>query len=318
MRSFGGTGSGRRPWWFVLLGVLIVADVALVVAAVASTRPQMSTEAGPIPTFSPRPVATPSAVPTADPTASPEPQPSPSPANAVRSPQPLVSAVSATEAWRATEGSCSGDPAVVERTTDGGASWQPVRTTFDLRTVVALSAGSERSSIYGGTGAECTPQYWSSFTAGQFWKEYPDEAAGVAYVDVEASTVSLVSGVVPAPCAAPDRVFSQAANSVVSCADSLESKAGTADWVSLPVAGLRDLAPSATGYLAAVTEVEGCAGVAVQSLPAPLTARSVLTTVGCLAEADSSAAVALAAAADTVWVFAGDESFVSTDGGVTW
>jgi hypothetical protein len=126
---------GRGVWWFALLGVLVLVDVGLNAAAVSSTQPRAQAEAGPIPTFSQEPgeaVATPSPSETPTPTAS-------SPAvERDDAPQVFLSAVNATEAWRATSGDCAGAPARVERTTVTLPS--NARGTYSL-TATGLSSG---------------------------------------------------------------------------------------------------------------------------------------------------------------------------------
>jgi len=304
---------GRGVWWFAFLGVLVLVDVGLIAAAVSSTQPRAQAEAGPIPTFSQEPdesVATPSPSETPTPAAS-------SPAvQSDDAPQVFLSAVSATEAWRATSGNCSGTPARVERTTDGGATWDVVTMPFELRTVVALNAGSERTSVYGGVGDSCALQYWSSFTGGEFWKEYPSDSTGVAYVDQAA--VWLSDGSVPAPCESPTRVLSQGSNAVVVCPGILEARTGTGDWLAIDVPGLQDVAASEAGYVLAVGGDDGCDGIAVRSVTTPVTADSAPNPVGCAASAPAVEGVALSRSGETLWLHAGGKSFVSVDEGRTW
>jgi hypothetical protein len=134
---------GRGVRWIALLGVLVLVDVGLIAAAVSSTQPRDRAEAGPIPTFSQEPgqdATTPSPSETPTQTAS---------APAVENedaPQVFLSAVSATEAWRATSGDCAGTPARVERTTDGGETWGAVTIPFDLRTVVGTGPRSPQGN----------------------------------------------------------------------------------------------------------------------------------------------------------------------------
>ena len=314
MRSAGESmGGGRGVWWFALLGVLVLVDVGLIVAAVSSTQPRAQAEAGPIPTFSQEPIKD---VVTPPPSETPTPTASSSAAGSDSTSQVFLSAVSATEAWRATSGDCAGTPARVERTTDGGATWDAMTLPFDLRTVVALSAGSERTSVYGGVGDSCALQYWSSFTGGEFWKEYPSDAIGVAYADQTA--VRLSDGSVPAPCASPTRVLSQGSNAIVACPDILEARTGTGDWLAINVPGLQDVAASEAGYLLAVGGDDGCDGIVVQSVTTPITADSAPNPVGCAASAPAVEGVALSRSGKTVWLLAGGKSFVSTDEGQTW
>jgi hypothetical protein len=300
-------GATTRTWWYLLVAVLVVADVGLIAAAVASTRPGEPREAGPIPTFSSGPTGA---------TASPTPTPSAVPSSS----QPLgfLSAVSATEAWRATPGSCTDDRAVLERSTDGGASWQAVDVAFDLRTVVALEAGPERVSVLGGVGDACGREFWSSYTAGQFWEEYPDQAATVDFADVDSATVSLGGESVPAPCPAPVRARADGSTSVVSCADSVVTRTGADGWTAVPVPGLLDVTTLDGEHLAAVSGVASCDGVALQRISLPVTAGLTPMTIGCATDVDAVQGVALASVGDVVWLSSPGAVRVSADDGVTW
>ncbi|KQR46630.1 hypothetical protein ASF82_04080 [Frigoribacterium sp. Leaf164] len=300
-------GATTRTWWFVVLAVLVVADVALIAAAVASTRPGEQREAGPIPTFSSGPT-----------TEAPTPTPEPTTAPSSTQPAGFLSAVSATEAWRASAGSCTDDPALVERSTDGGATWQPMELAFDLRTVVALEAGPEKVSVLGGVGDDCERQFWSSFTAGEFWQEYPDQASTLAFADVDSSTVSLGGAPVPSPCPSPVRASTDGSTSLVACAGAFSTRTGTADWAAVAVPGLLDVTTVADEYVVAVSGVDSCDGVAVQSVAVPVTARSTPTTIGCVAGVDPGAGVVLASVDDAVWLSTPAVARISVDGGVTW
>ncbi|MBD8538922.1 hypothetical protein [Frigoribacterium sp. CFBP 8751] len=315
MRSAGESmGGGRGVWWFALLGVLVLVDVGLIVAAVSSTQPRAQAEAGPIPTFSQEPIKD---VVTPPPSETPTPTASSSAAGSDSTPQVFLSAVSETEAWRATSGDCAGTPARVERTTDGGATWDAVTIPFDLRTVVALSAGSERTSVYGGVGDTCGLGYWSTFTAGEFWKEYPSDAIGVSYLDQATSTVVSATDVSPAPCDAPRRVLVQDTTTMVVC-DGLLETSGSAGWTPLIVAGVMDATPAVPGYFLALRDAEGCDGIAVATVATPLSEGVEPTRVGCVSGADGTVAIAVTRVGDVIWLSSADRSWVSTDGGVTW
>ncbi|MBD8727434.1 hypothetical protein [Frigoribacterium sp. CFBP 13707] len=300
-------GATTRTWWFVVLAVLVVADVALIAAAVASTRPGEQREAGPIPTFSSGPT-----------TEAPTPTPEPTTAPSSTQPSGFLSAVSATEAWRASPGSCTDDAALVERSTDGGATWQPMELAFDLRTVVALEAGPEKVSVLGGVGDDCERQFWSSFTAGEFWEEYPDQVSTLTFADVDSSTVSLDGTAAPSPCPAPSRVQSDGTVGLVACTDAVSTRTTGGDWSSVSVPGLLDVVLLSDEYIAGVTGVDTCDGVAVQSVTTPATPRSAATTIGCVTGVDAAQGIVLASVGDVVWLSAGSVSRVSVDGGVTW
>ena len=303
-------GATTRTWWFVVLAVLVVADVALIAAAVASTRPGEQREAGPIPTFSsgPPPEEQQTSSPTASPTTSPT----------STEPSGFLSVVSATEAWRATPGSCTDVAARVERSIDGGATWSAVELSFDVRTVVALEAGSQRVSVLGGVGTACDRQFWASFTGGEFWKEYPAEAGSLGFTDVDGSTVTLRSGTVSSPCASPIRVVSSDGGDAVACEGLVTFRDAAGTWTPLDMPGVIDVTVSDDRYLIARSGADDCAGLAVQSVSIPVTSRSFASPLGCIPDIDPAGDVSLSSSGQVVWADAGSQTLVSTDGGATW
>ncbi|WP_423917961.1 hypothetical protein ACPEEZ_09480 [Frigoribacterium sp. 2-23] len=311
-------GNGRRPLGVVLLAALVIIDAVLIGALLLNSRNGPAGEAGPIPTFTPLP----------DPTSTTSETPSPSATGAVSSdaeaPVAFVAALSATQAWRATAGSCTAGSAVIEQTSDGGATWSPVDTTaFAPKTVLSLTVTDGTMSVLGGVGEDCTPQLWSASALARSamppWTQVARGADAVPYVTPGASTVKLSAGSADSPCTSPVRGLASGTTDVVACAAEFATKTGSAGWVTVEAPGLIDLALTDTGYLLAASRVQNCDGVAIQSVNAPLTARSFPSLVGCAPATDLVAGgTVLATTGNAVWLTSNDKTLVSADGGATW
>lgn len=311
---------------FAGLAAFVVLDIVLVLIAVhgVGARPQQSP--GPIPTFSspatPIPESTPSPTPSATGTAA--------PASSTISEVPLLSAVSATEAWRVSQGTCgvagttAATRAKVERSTDGGSTWKTVDLGSNaLDDVVSLSAGTSRDTVVGGRGASCALAASVSYTNGQFWKSSPSDVASSAYLSPSDGSVHLSSGKVASPCASPERVIEGATQTVVLCGDGLRVRQGAGSWASLDLSGLVAVDPTSGAFLVARTGVTGCSGIDIESLALPVGASSTPANLGCAtpkggAASLSASDVALASAGSSVWLWAGDSTMISSDGGATW
>ncbi|KQQ28375.1 hypothetical protein [Frondihabitans sp. Leaf304] len=295
----------------------VVVDVLLVAAALRATAPVDPGTPGPIPTYtsSPQPTATASASAAID-----------EPSGEVR----LLSAVSATEAWRTTPGLCGGAAPKVERSTDGGDTWAVVDLgSTGVADAVALNAGSDRTALAGHLTGSCTKtKAMATFTEGKFWAASTTDVADLAFVVRGSNRVHLASGVVAGPCATPLGAVQSGSAAAVSCADAFAVKNGDAAWQTVTVDGLLAFTATGTGtatsYLLAVDSAsDDCDGVAIESLTADLTPDSVPTPVGCAPVASAAgtldpSTVALSRVGANVWLWAGSRVSVSADGGASW
>ncbi|GAA1491812.1 hypothetical protein [Curtobacterium herbarum] len=291
-------------WVAIVIVVLVVIDIALVTLALGRTAPNAGDPAGPIPTFSSSPRTDESASPTPTGTA-----------DAVASRRSL-SAVDGQEAWRASGGTCGGSAPTLEHTTDAGATWKPVALGADVSSVMAIRASSADLTILAGVGAECTPTVRSSTDDGVTWTA---GAAGAAGAGVSPAGLVLSTGVVDPPCSEPVEAFQGKQTAVVICDGHLEWRAGSGDWVDVPLAGVRSIADAGNEYSLARVGATTCAGVQVESMPAiSVTPATTTTPLGCDADATTDGPISLARAGEDVWLWAGDTVAVSTDGGATW
>jgi hypothetical protein len=230
----------------------------------------------------------------------------------------LLSAVGTSEAWRAVSGTCSASSgASLEHSTDGGTSWTQVRLGDDVGTVLALRASSSTLSVLVGVGDGCEPTVRTSTDDGVTWKAGAPGAAGAGIV--EAGLV-LSTGVIASPCADPENVFEGKYTTAVVCHNEVQWRSGTRAWVAVPVLGVRSIADNGDAYTVARVGIPGCDGVQIAAMPAVgVTSSTQVTAVGCDdQQADDASPVAVARAAQAVWLWSGDRVTVSTDGGAAW
>jgi hypothetical protein len=309
-RQGSGSAGGIRLSVAAVLLALVAVDLVLVGFAVTRTHAAAAEPAGPIPTFGVPPTGTPTPAPT--PTASP-----------VAAAPRVLAAVSATEAWRATPGSCQGGGAEVDHSTDGGATWQAVSPPVaqGAGQVLALTGASGANvSAVVASGAACTPDVFITQSSGQFWKEQAPSLAGSTFLEPGAAgSVHTSSGDAASPCAGPVQALDTGDGTVaVLCAAGVSERAdGQSAWVSSPVQGGLAIAATDHGYVLAASGASGCAGLAIESLPSPL-GSAAPTPVGCIQQLADPSAVTLSAAGSSVWLWSGGTTMVSTDGGATW
>lgn len=292
----------------LIIGVVVflALDALLIGYALTRSEPDGATPRPlPIPTFGVTP--TPSPTPTA------EPLPEASPR--------LMVSVDGTSGWRSTRGACPGGAPLIERTDDGGASW--TQTTIGgvaLHGVLALSsASSAEVDAVGRVNSGCDLDVLASFTGGDFWNEYPERAGEFSYIDPTAPAVVTIEGSpVDSPCPTPLDLRTGDDSVIVLCNDSLfERPDGSTEWAPLTAPGVLAVTPNEVGgFTVASAGVEGCTGVAVQTLPS-VSAETGPILVGCIPDAALDG-VTLAQSGTTVWLWAGDRVWVSPDGGASW
>jgi hypothetical protein len=214
-------------------------------------------------------------------------------------------AVGSEQWWRATAGRCGGAAPLIERSSDGGATWTDVTPRYlgvaQVQTLVAFSpADVEVVAAVAG----CDAQSLRSYTRGEFWESYPDVLVASRYVDVgDPATVHLPSGPVAAPCA---RAFGlqAAGDSVALQCDSAAWSWTGAEWQRLPADNALALAFDDGDVVIAHTDGT-CEGIALSrvNLGSPETA----SLIGCAAGADASAPTAIDVEGDDVIVWSGEE-----------
>jgi photosystem II stability/assembly factor-like uncharacterized protein len=233
----------------------------------------------------------------------------------------VLAAVSATEAYRATPGACSGGDTVIEKTTDAGATWtaEPI-ARYNFHTVLALAdAADSRVSAVVGAGANCTVGYFSSFTGGQFWQEYPANLGAANFVDpADRTKIHTEAGIEASPCPSALQLAVDDGSAAVLCADSVAVRAGQGEWATVPVSGALAITAGDSGYTVAASGVPGCAGVAIETITAAADAATQPTQVGCATGLADTSGLTLAQSGSELWLWSGSTVAVSHDAGATW
>jgi hypothetical protein len=212
---------------------------------------------------------------------------------------------------------------VIERSTDAGATWQPLTTGKSaVHELLSLSGVSvTQASVVGKANANCAIGYYSSFTGGQFWAPFTANLAGATYVDLsDPARIHTSAGLEAAPCAMVRQIAVRPTSTAVLCnGEMFERTAARATWVRVPVSGALAMAETTTGYTLAVGGggVVGCPGISIQSLSSPI-ASAKPTIVGCLAAETAPSDVAIDQAGNILWLWSGGRVHISQDGGATW
>ncbi len=226
----------------------------------------------------------------------------------------LIVNVDATTAWRVVMGECE-DPAAMERTTDGGETWEELPVA--LAPVSRVRVLGEQDLFAIGGGEDCEPTYVSSSSGGSSWTTSNQYLEGSWYLHPgDRSTMATPVGEVELPCEPVDLAALDASDAAVLCTDG--ALAFTSDGGASWEEGRSDIAATAIGgadggYVLAGTYERCEDGVAVTSL----------NVFGEAADEPSCApaedgALAVSGAADALWLWSDDEVYVSTDAGQSW
>ena len=295
--------------------VLVVIDVALVAWALSPRDPGEAGDARVAVEQPPTPSPDP-----AEPAPSEEPAPVPEQAE----PQPgvplqrIIDASSSDDAWRVETGSCPDGGGSVERTTDGGESWEAAEIDQDAF-VRLKDSGGATAWVVAVEGEDCEPVFVGTTTGGQEWGVLPGSLAAAWYVEPgDGAAVHSPEGVQAGPCDADvvDLAPVTSEDAGLLCPDGrvFTTDDGAVSWGErVVVPGAVALTDADGGYLAAALGAEGCDGVQVVTA-----GEGSAEALGCAAGPGEAGQVALSAFGETVWLWAGADVRVSGDGGRTW
>jgi len=308
----------RRRFLALGLGLFLVVDVVLVGIALNTGR-------------APSGAAAEEPVPTAEGGTEPEavvaPEPTP-PAAAVLAVAPTRLLVALTDriAWRATTGACPDTPALPERTSDSGATWEPTDATgpTDLRSIRSiLVEGAEEASLVGQSPVNCEAMFVRTFVGGANYEEFADGLGDAWFVDpLNGAELHSPSGNFTAPCATALALAARdTSGAAVLCSDGtiyLTADAATTWSAPVEIPGALTVTGSGDGYTVAVAGDESCDGVQLVGL----SETADVDPLGCLPSGQTPESlvgnVAVSVADDTMWLWAGDALVRSGDGGKTW
>lgn len=297
----------RRSWSVAGLGALIVLNVALVGLLVLRPAPALDPEPG----ASSRPtVAEPETPAKREPAELPT---EAAPAAEAGPAERLIVNADATTAWRVEVGECD-DPATMERTTDGGETWEELDVGLTLVSRVRVLGPQNLFAI--GGGEDCEPAYRSSSSGGSDWLTSDQYLEGSWYLlPSDRSTMAAPAGEVEVPCEPVDLAALDAADAAVLCTDGTLALTadGGASWneeeaaLAAAAIGVAD-----DGYVLAGSddECEDAVAVALIASNGEPLAEAVCTP----AEGDT---MAVSGTEGALWLWA-DDVYVSADGGQSW
>jgi hypothetical protein len=282
----------------VLIALLVVADVVLITLAVRRGH------GGPVVASDGAPLSAPST------TGPPPTQPPDDGAG-----QTLLAA-SESIVLRATAGSCkTGDPPVLELSTDSGATFKPAAQRLAVAQVLRVVVDSPTDLWFVGTDDACTPSIWQSDGAGTGWSQSAGSAGAWHMVPAaDSSGVHAPPGRVHVGCpvASLSPIDRQTARVLCTSGTVLGTTDGARNWVTL-------------GHLNAAQVMDYDSpesGVALGSTPScdvqafsTSDGGSVWTQTGCL---DGTQAQALSYTNGTAIALVDDAVLTSGDGGLTW
>lgn len=288
----------KRTLALIGLGVFAVADIMLIALALGT----IGGGAGEGDTTA-RPSASFTAEPSPEPTETPDPMP---PATPVLR---ALTVVDEQVAWRAERGNCD-TQAVIEVTSDGGATWTPTRpVTTEGREVLWLWAQDESyAQAAVSAGDDCERTGIRTFTSGDFWNLSPDALDEATFIAPDGTLIT-PSGAT-APCDTPVDVAERGAALAVLCADgTVHESIDGAGWTQAAAPGAVAISDAGAGYALAVQRLEGCDGIALVSLSAEaLTAGGTPSEArSCLTGAVDPDATALASSSDAMSLWSGVE-----------
>jgi len=321
-RKRGQRARTRRRLAIVGLSLFVVVDLALVAFALTREPDGLAAEAE---TSAPSAPVASSPTPTTTPTATATPAPAAEAAPLNR----MISAVDGTTAWRAEAGACTSDaeivPATLQTTDTAGTDW----TSSAITTAVGFAGvdrvqASEAATVFvvGPAGPSCETAFAQTFTSGAAFGEYPDRLDASWYVArSDRAVVHAPFSENPAPCASVvDLAVVSDTQAAVLCSDRTvyrTTDAATSWDAGVTVEGAVAIAAASGTFYVASTGAAGCDGTQIATTSS--SADDVMTPVGCsTATTDEPGSVAVSAASGSVWLWAGDDVVVSTDGGVTW
>jgi hypothetical protein len=234
----------------------------------------------------------------------------------------LLFAVSSKTAWRATVGDCD-TPGMIERSTNGGASWKRI-VRSGLAPIVRLGAEPSGDLLaIGGTGQSCSVRYLAYSNDGRVTKSTTSPLNLWFPSPQDRDEINGPDGTKATPCSG-DHVIGLASLNVsralVVCDNGAAMSTRNSGKVWRHAARIPNTLAIAAGsgrYWAAGVR-EDCDGVTLQSL----TEENGSLTGGqtrCAPGLDvASGKVAMDVTDRTIWLWSGNRVAISTDNGETW
>jgi hypothetical protein len=303
-----------RPLIVVGLVLFVVVDVALVGYALGAFTPGVGDES-----TTPDASST-SAAPAAIPSASETPAPS-TPLELLAAPEKYLAVVDETTAYRASAATCTATAATLEKTTDGGSSWEAEPVFTGLSSVFRLEAVTEANVYLAGLDSDaCEPSLAVTFTSGEDFVQGPERLNGTWYSDPAVpAIINTPTGPIAAPCdVVAQLAVAGASNAAVLCNDRNfhQTTDGGRTWSGpTSLSGATALGETGGAYVFATSGSTTCTGSEISRIDfGSMTA----VAVGCASSLADLTVDAISGSGQDVWLLADDQVVTSVDGGATW
>jgi hypothetical protein len=233
----------------------------------------------------------------------------------------LLFAVSSKEAWRATVGDCD-TPGKIERSSDGGASWERlVRTGSGPIVRLGQEQGGKIFTV-SGTGPSCKVPY-VAYLDGDRVTDSANDPIGVWYpTPNDRDEVNGPEGTKTRPC--EQHAVGLAAldlyQALIVCSDGAVKSTPDSGKTWRELRRFPNTLAVTTGdgryWLAGIDN--NCNGIAVRSLRVK-GGKSSSASKGCISVHDATTGeIAIDVSGNAIWVWAGSQVQISTDEGRTW
>ncbi len=233
----------------------------------------------------------------------------------------VLTATSADAAFRANVGTCP-EAAVMERTVDAGMSWMATDVGQSASSPQRIVSADGMYAALVALSAENCDQLLAaaSFDGGNTWQGSPEALEQSWFIDPADTRIHTpVGATLEAPCPAVRLASSGVQNVALICVDGqvFGSEDGGNSWTGTEaMVGIDSLAATEGAYYAAQLGTGECQGTLVTRLAEDLQAAAET----CVEQAEAiPGQTAISVSGDgAVWLWAGQATLRSLDGGATW
>lgn len=224
----------------------------------------------------------------------------------------LVSVVNESVAWRSEGGACD-DPGSLELTLDGGQTWGGAYPSADGLGRALWVSGADFATVQSAvaSGVDCDLQGVRTFDSGASWNRDEQVVDNSVLVDPNDPSLLIWGGdVIQGPCADMNQVAVTGGVAGVICGDGSlwSSPSGSIEWTQTGIENAVALGGSDGRWITAL-ESGDCEGLSLVEFD-----EASVESLAC-APTEPGAETAIDVSGNVLWLWAGDQTLVSTDFG---